>query len=94
LDVLPRGNQIGRVPSELLQYFLHTYFKRFLALFPNAVILAAGGKAQSRLRSIHHIEFESCSAFTRPESNKPRAKDSWQRAGQVIGRRLAQGMGR
>jgi hypothetical protein len=80
---LRSGAQTGRVPRELLQYFSHTYLQRFLALFPNAIVLAAGGKAQSRLRSVH-AEFEHCSAFTRPESNKSRAQESWRRAGQAI----------
>jgi hypothetical protein len=86
---LPRGAQTSHVPREALQYFLCTYLKRLLALFPNAIVLAAGGKAQSRLRSLD-IEFEHCSAFTRPESNKPSARDSYCRAGQAITGRLAQ----
>src|ERR1019366_8915203 len=59
------GKQTHAVPPAPLQYFLNTHLTRFLALFPNAVILAAGRKAQLRLRSVH-VEFESCSAFTRP----------------------------
>jgi hypothetical protein len=86
---LGTGAQTSRVPREPLQYFLHTYLSRFLALFPNAIVLAAGGKAHSRLRNVH-IECEHCSAFTRPESNKPRARDSYRRAGQTIAGKLAQ----
>jgi hypothetical protein len=41
------GAQTRPVPREPLQYFLRTYLTRFLALFPDAIILAAGGKAQS-----------------------------------------------
>lgn len=85
---LPPGAQTSQVPREPLRYFLQTYLKQFLALFPNAIILAAGGKAQTRLRSVH-AEFEGCSAFTRPESNKPSARESWRRAGQAIASRLA-----
>jgi hypothetical protein len=56
---LPPGAQTSQIPREPLDYFLQTYLKRFLALFPNAILLAAGGKAHARLRRLN-IEFESC----------------------------------
>jgi hypothetical protein len=83
------GSQTSPIRREPLDYFERKYLTRFLTLFPNAVILAAGGKAQERLRRVD-AEFESCSAFTKPESNKPRALDSWCLAGHEIGRKIAQ----
>ena len=84
---LPPGNQVKAVPRPVVNYFLEAYLKRFLGLFPNAVILAAGGKAQQRLSWIK-VDFVSCSAFTRPEANKPRARESWMRAGIEIAQAL------
>jgi hypothetical protein len=85
---LPPAAQTREVPRAPLQYFLWTYLKRFVALFPNAIILAAGGKAQRRLKLIN-ADFECCSAFTRPESNKPHARDSYRRAAEAIKAKLA-----
>jgi hypothetical protein len=89
---LPEGKQTHPVPQKLLDYFLRTYLSRFVALFPNAIILAAGGKAKHRLISMN-IDHVACSAFTRPESNKPRAKVSWSDAGKKIAERLSRRFG-
>ena len=85
---LPRNAQTKAIPAAPLNYFLTKYLARFLALFPNAIILAAGGKAAERLTKVGHA-FERCSAFTKPESNKPSARESWRVAGLAIARRLA-----
>lgn len=84
---LPVQEQTKPIPKVVLSYFLDTYLKRFLKLFPNAVILAAGGKAQDRLHRIE-ADFIPCSAFTRPESNKEHARESWQQAGLQIAAQL------
>lgn len=84
---LPPGKQTRQVPRELLDYFGRTYLRRLLGLFPHAVIVAAGAKASERLRDMG-VPFESCSAFTRPESNKPRARASWRQVGEVVARRI------
>ncbi len=44
---LPRGSQTKSIPAQLLNFFLTKYLRRFLALFPQAVILAAGGGGAS-----------------------------------------------
>lgn len=84
---LPPGAQTSQVPQALVDYFSNNYLGRFLSLFPNAVVLAAGSKAQKRLTRLG-VEFESCSAFTKPESNKPKAHESWKEAARRIAARL------
>lgn len=88
------GEQNANVPSELEKYFLTTYLGRFLALFPSAVLLAAGGKARTRLKKFGRLTtdggaFETCWAFTRPACNQAAARESWRVAGEAIGRKLA-----
>lgn len=88
------GKQNANVPLELEKYFLTTYMGRFLALFPNAVLLAAGGKAQARLKKFRRltnsgVAFETCWAFTRPACNQAAARESWHVAGEAIRRGLA-----
>ena len=91
---LPEKSQTSQIPRELEDYFLQKYLGRFLALFPNALLLAAGGKSRVRLNRFARqtktsIAFESCWAFTRPGCNRVKAHESWRRAGEVIKRRLA-----
>ena len=78
---LRHGSTTDSIRSPILRYFRKIYLEPFMNLFPNAVILAAGAKARDRLKPFG-IEFIECSAFTRPESNKPRARDSWRQAGE------------
>lgn len=84
---LPSGSQTSSIPSTPLRYFLARYLPKILESFPNAVVLAAGAKARDRLRQIGR-DFEVCSAFTKPESNKPRARQSWHDAGKAVASRL------
>jgi len=86
---LPPGSQTNQVPRPPLDFFLQRYLPRLLNLFPNAVFLAAGGKAAQRLKTLG-VAFETCSAFTRPESNKPRARASWQEVGSRLAAKLHQ----
>lgn len=85
---LPRGNQTSEVPRAVVKYFIDNYLGRFIALFPNAIVLAAGAKARDRLNALS-VPFEQCSALTRPESNKPRAIKSWRRVGKSIASMLS-----
>ena len=87
---LPPGAQTDLIPSPLLHYFLDRYLPRLLALFPDAVVLAAGAKARERLRSIGVVA-ESCWAFTRPGCLQPRARESWRASGMAIARKLGRG---
>ncbi len=85
---LPPGAQTDAIPRELLRYFSSKYLGRLLALFPDAVILAAGGKARDRLQTMG-VAFEECWAFTRPGSNRREAHESWRVAGLAVARKLA-----
>lgn len=84
---LPHGSSTDTVPREIVNYFLKTYFGEFLALFKNAIILAAGGKAKDRLKKFG-VEFVGCWAFTRPGCNQQKAKDSWRDAGIAIAQKI------
>ena len=85
---LPEGGQTKPVPGALINYFSEHYLRRFLALFTNAVVLAAGKKAHERLTKLG-IPHESCWAFTRPGCNQKMARDSWREAGSAIRETLA-----
>lgn len=85
---LPPGAQTRDVPADLVKFFNQTYLRRLIALFPSAVLIAAGGKAQRRLTAAN-VTFIGCSALTRPESNKPKARESWRRGGLAVAAKLA-----
>lgn len=84
---LAAGVQTNNVPTILVNYFSNTYLTRFLSLFPNAIVVAAGAKARDRLRKLN-VRHLHCSALTRPESNKPAARESWRTTGMEIARLL------
>jgi len=91
---LPEGSQTSQIPRELEDYFSQKYLGRFLALFPHALLLAAGGKSRVRLNRFAKqtktgVAFESCWAFTRPGCNRAKAHESWRNVGEVIKQRLA-----
>jgi hypothetical protein len=91
---LPPKKQTAQLRREVQDYFLEVYLCRFISLFTNAVVLAAGGKAKARLQRLARLTqtplaFEECRAFTKPESNKARAHDSWRLAGEAIKSKLA-----
>ena len=67
----------------MLDYWRQKYAHRLFGLFPRAVVLAAGGKAQTRLRQLG-IGFVKCGAVTKPGCNFPSVKESWARAGKAI----------
>lgn len=88
--------QTTPVPRDLEDYFLKNYLRRFLQLFPNAVLLAAGSTKPrtrlERLKRLAHAEFqfECCWAFTKPACTifKQRAEDSWRQTGRSIRSKL------
>ena len=86
---LPGRKQKEEVSHELLAYFEQEYLTRFVAMFPQALILAAGGKAQARLKRIG-VDFIKSYAFTKPASNNTKkAIPSWRSASQQIAERIA-----
>jgi hypothetical protein len=86
---LPEGATTKSIPRPVLDYWRVKYAYRLFGLFPNAVVLAAGGKAQERLRRLG-IDFVGCGAVTKPGCNFKKVKDSWSRAGKTICEQLKQ----
>jgi hypothetical protein len=86
MSLPPEAPQTKQIPSEPVIYFVKTYLRRFLTIFPpSAVILAAGvTKAAGRLKILKGVQFEQCRALTKPESVKPSARTSWRDAGEKI----------
>ncbi|GAA3975842.1 hypothetical protein GCM10022278_35900 [Allohahella marinimesophila] len=80
---LPHGSTTKSVPKPLIEYFSNTYLRELLRLFPNALILAAGGKARDRLRRLG-VDYEHCWAFTRPGCNRREAHESRAAAGKAL----------
>jgi hypothetical protein len=67
----------GRVRREIEIECGERYLKRQLDLFPNALVVALGAKAQRRLLAIGFSRFLAASAVAPPEGNRPRARVSW-----------------
>lgn len=80
---LPEGATTKAIPRPVLDYWRQHYSHRLIDLFPHAVILAAGNKAQERLRRLG-IDFIGCGAVTKPGCNFKKVKDSWPLAGKSI----------
>jgi hypothetical protein len=68
----------GHVRSAVERACGERYLLRQLALFPNAVVVALGAKAQKRMRALGYDCFIAASAVAAPEGCKPHAKLSWQ----------------
>jgi hypothetical protein len=54
------------------------YLLSQLSLFPNALVVALGSKAQNRLRSLGILDFVPAYAIAPPGCNKREALESWQ----------------
>ena len=86
---LPEGATTKSISRPVLDYWRQKYAHRLFGLFPHAVVLAAGGKAQERLRRLG-IDFIGRGAVTKPGCNFKKVKDSWPRAGTEIADLLRQ----
>ena len=80
---LPEGATTKAISKPVLDYWRQHYAHRLFGLFPHAVVLAAGGKAQERLRRLG-IDFIGCGAVTKPGCNFKKVKESWPVAGKAI----------
>lgn len=89
---LPEGATTDAIPKPVMDYWRQHYAHRLFGLFPHAVVLAAGLKAQKRLDQLN-IKYISCGAVTRPGCNFKTVKDSWPRAGNAISDLLRQPTG-
>lgn len=86
---LPHEGHVKAIPYAVESYFVDTYLKRFVDLFPNAIILAAGDTPQERLDWIE-VDYVPCAAFTRLQEVTAQARESWEWAGETIAQRLAE----
>jgi hypothetical protein len=80
---LPEGATTKAIPRPALDYWRQHYAHRLFGLFPDAVVLAAGLKAQKRLKRLE-IDFIGCGAVTKPGCNFKKVKESWPVAGKAI----------
>lgn len=80
---LPHGKTTLAVPRELEEFFIEKYFLEILELCAKSELIAAGGKASTRL-SRYSIPHRTCWAFTRPGCNRAEAKASWRHLGQSL----------
>ena len=74
----------GPVPVEIERECGIRYLQKQLALFPNALIVALGGKAQSRLRRMGIKDFEKAHAFGLPGCYQTEALPSWARVAEIV----------
>ena len=74
----------GSVPVEIERDCGVRYLQKQIALFPNALIVALGGKAQKRLCRIGVKNFEKAHAFGLPGCYQPEALPSWIRVANLI----------
>jgi hypothetical protein len=79
----PSGDATAKISRELEDYFSEKYFYRLLDMMPNAVVLAAGGKAQERLKRMG-VDYVKCASFMRPGCNADKNKATWPIAGLMI----------
>jgi hypothetical protein len=69
--------ECGSVPRVTEQACGERYLLRQLALFPNAIVVALGGKAQARLRRLRYTDFLSVGAAAPPGCNHENVRESW-----------------
>lgn len=65
----------GKIPVKAAREY-GDYLKRFIAVFQNAVVVAAGRKASDRCRRAK-IQVLKMGAFTPPGSNQSKVRGSW-----------------
>jgi len=69
--------ECGSVPSASARACGQHYLLAQLQLFPGALVVALGSKAQSRLRSLGYTAFISAFAVAPPSCNRHEARASW-----------------
>lgn len=79
----------GPVPVAVENECGQRFLKKQLEMFPDAVVVALGNKAQKRLSRIGIQHFERAHAFGLPGCNKKEALPSWVRVSQLLrGKRI------
>lgn len=79
--------ECGPVPRSTERACGERYLLRQLALFPNALVVALGTKAQTRLRALGHKDFLAVGALAPPGCNQTRVRESWNLIPQELARR-------
>ena len=74
------------IPANAAKEF-GVHLKKFVSAFPNAHIVAAGGKAQERCRWANILATEM-GALTPPGANQHKVRTSWQNAADIIRSKL------
>jgi len=77
----------GPVPVEVERDCGAKYLKNQLALFPNALVVAMGGKAKKRLKRIGINNVEQAHAFGKPGCYQNEAYPSWVRVAGILTQR-------
>ena len=72
----------GYVGASMARECVRRYLVPQLKLFPDALVVAPGLKAQHRLRGI--VDYFPAFAVAPPGCNKPQAKDSWRKISELI----------
>lgn len=74
--------ETGPLRSKGAEYCIERYLLPQLRLFPNAKVVAFGGKAQSRLKG--KVLFHSARALAPPGCNHKGSRESWQQVAEMI----------
>jgi hypothetical protein len=82
----------GSVPLSSARACGLRFLKPQLDLFPSAVVVALGSKAQQRLRSLGIYQFISAYAVAPPGCNRREAKESWKQIPIALERRRRAGV--
>ena len=67
--------ECGPVPPAVHQTFVKLYLARELAVLPNAVVAAVGGKAHERMRLVP--PFLRVGSMASPGCNQRQVRESW-----------------
>lgn len=85
--------ECGPVPRSTERACGERYLLRQLALFPNALVVALGAKAKSRLRALGHNDFLEAGAVAPPGCNQTRVRESWNLIPHGLARRSSRAVG-
>lgn len=79
--------ECGPVPRSTERACGERYLMRQLVLFPNALVVALGTKAQRRLRALGFLDFLAAGAVAPPGCNQRSVRESWNLIPQELARR-------
>lgn len=74
----------GYIPSKISNTCCMKYLLREIDLFDNAIVVALGKKADNRLKNAGYNKHYYVFSAAPPGCNYKRAKESWERIGDII----------